>query len=471
MKANASNTAMRRIGVAVAASSAVAAVAMAASATAAPRCGAAYDVVEGETLSMIALMALGDSARWREIYVHEDNEDAVAADPHTPLQRVRLAIPPCPDYGPLDVGDARAPRSPATPPLANAAAPAQTETAPTVASSTPPATATVSADYVRRAPAPRIAPRAAFALRTERPTTYGPARATSPRPRPASVERAAPAAAPATPIVADAPAPVVARPASSAAQSAVEIEALTGETFAPIVDHDAPGGGLATQIVAASFEASGVGAPFRVDVVGDWSAHMAFLLRDDKFDIGFPWTAPNCDATPTDPETAADLSLRCEYVYSDPFMHVAMEIYGPSDLAEKPRDFAGLRNASICRPLGRTLDDLVAVGLAEAETPEIVRAPSAAACFQMLSRGEVDFVSANRFAAQQAVAELSLSGLVTAYPDLATVQLLRIAAHRDNAEAAGPWIEAFNAGLGELRRTGRWDEIVDWHLERLRSGG
>lgn len=437
---------------------------------------------------MIALMALGDSARWREIHGHSANAEKAPGDPHTPLERMRLDIPECPQYGPLDDAFRNASTTQTQQPSAPSSTPGATESADSESANLESANLdsvnldSVNLDSVNLAPSPRVAPRAGNDLQNDRaiePLAAGDSRpvqiastapdnAFRPRQRPSDDAGASSGLTVASLDAAASPpepTPVVTRPASADSQGATEIEALTGDAFPPFVDQSAPAGGMAAQIIAAAFQASGVSTPLRVDVVGDWSAHMSFLLRDDKFDIGFPWTKPVCDPAPA---SEAD-AVRCEYVYSDPFMHVSMEFYGPVDLEPKPSGFDALANAMICRPEGRALDDLLAKGLIPGETIRITRAGSATGCFQMLSRGEVDFVSANRFTAQKAVRDLELASLVAPIPGLSTAQSLHVAAHRDNIEASGPWMDAFNRGLAEIRRTGLFDEIKQWHVMRFRN--
>ena len=263
--------------------------------------------------------------------------------------------------------------------------------------------------------------------------------------------------------------PAVAPIAAAAQQSQIGavIEMLTGGGHPPIVDRDTPNGGMLRQLVEASFAASGVAAPIRVDVVNDWQSHLSVLLRNNKYEFGFPWVAPDC--ANFGPAPSDELRLRCEYVYSDPVYVVAVDLFGLTDEATPPASLADLQGKRVCRPEGWSQGGLSDQAQAEGVAIEMLYAPTADICFERLERGTVDYVSVSRFTGEKALLDLGLESFVRTYPELTDVQSLSLAAHSDNAQASIEWMRAFNSGLAAIKQSGEWDQIVSWHLKRFRS--
>lgn len=275
---------------------------------------------------------------------------------------------------------------------------------------------------------------------------------------PASADAEAPS--PTQPVEVPARAPVAVAPNGVA----TVIEMLTGAGHPPIVDPATPNGGMMRQLVEASFAASGVEAPLRIDVVNDWRSHLSVLLRNNKYEFGFPWVAPDCGNF--GPDASDELRMRCEYVYSDPVYVVAVDLFGLADQGVPLESFADLQGKRVCRPDGWTVGGLSGE---ELDNIELVRAPSAEICFERLERGTVDFVSVSRFTGEKALADLGLASFVRTFPALTNVESLRLAAHSDNAQASVEWMRAFNKGLAAIKQTGEWDQIVSWHLKKFRT--
>ncbi len=84
-------------------------------------------------------------------------------------------------------------------------------------------------------------------------------------------------------------------------------------------------------------------------------------------------------------------------------------------------------------------------------------------CFVLLEAGVVDAVTLAEPQAEAEIARLGLDGRVAEIPALASVQTLHAIAPKANDEARAI-LSAFDAGLAELRESGRWFEVVARHL-------
>lgn len=376
---------------------------------AAPVCGRSYSPMQGDTLSVVALLAFGDSERWREIYDHGENADILNPSPDAPLGAAAIRIPPCNASANLNR------LAKAFPVLGAPAVETQEDDA---------------------APPP--------------PAYEPPSRSERPRRRPA----APPAAASFTAEAATVPATQrVAEPSIAAGRS---IRVLTGEAFAPFVDAAAPEGGLATHLVRAAFETAGLAGVVDITPDADWSGHMAQVTAAGPAALAFPRSRALC---------ADAAEGACAYVFSDPIYVAANEIYGRAG-APAPRTLGELASRRLCEVAGKggglVEDDRVARAVGAR-----VAGPSIGACFEMLRDGRVDLVSANRFTARMAKEVMQLDGVIAAYPGLATAETMRLVAHRDHPDAAA-LIGAVNQGLSALKRSGLYGQIIDWHLQQFR---
>ena len=235
------------------------------------------------------------------------------------------------------------------------------------------------------------------------------------------------------------------------------VEFLTGGDFQPLLDQDQPNGGMLAELVKAAFNASGIQNPLRVDFVNDRASHMKVLLRNDRYEFGFPWTKPDCANLQAMPERQR---LRCEYVYSDPLYVVAIDVYGPRNGAIPPNSFKDLENKRLCRPVDRSLDDLEREGLFQGRNVIVERPRRLTECFQMLEFGEVDYVTDIRFTSEIEIQKLKLTDYVVSYPALVSAVELHLVAHRDDAQSSVLWMREFNRGLAKIQASGEWDSII-----------
>jgi polar amino acid transport system substrate-binding protein len=239
------------------------------------------------------------------------------------------------------------------------------------------------------------------------------------------------------------------------------IDIVTASDFAPFTDENLPDGGMLTRIVEDAFESSDLPNPVEIDFVNDWGSHLDTLLPKGKYSFGFPWYRPDCDNAD---ELSEEMAARCDLIWSEPVFSVVIGFYAPKNNGTSPTDFADLQGTRICRPTGYFTFDLEQEGLVPGETIDLSQPPGVIDCFEALEDGEVDYVSINRFTAEKAIAEAGLTGLVAPINTIVSTQDLHLVAHPFDGDAPR-WLDAFNAGLRDMKQSGRYAQISRRYLE------
>lgn len=239
------------------------------------------------------------------------------------------------------------------------------------------------------------------------------------------------------------------------------IDVVTASDFAPFTDEALPDGGMLTRIVEDAFASSELQNPVEIDFVNDWGSHLETLLPKGKYSFGFPWYRPDCDNAG---ELSDAMAARCDLIWSEPVFSVLIGFYAPANGSTPPEDFDDLQGTRICRPAGYFTFDLEQEGLVPGETIELSQPPGVMDCFEALEDGEVDYVSINRFTAEKAIAEAGLTGLVAPINTIVSTQDLHLVAHPFDGDALR-WLEAFNAGLRDMKQSGRYARITRRYLQ------
>jgi polar amino acid transport system substrate-binding protein len=104
------------------------------------------------------------------------------------------------------------------------------------------------------------------------------------------------------------------------------IEFLTADGAEPFTGRSLPSGGMLTAVLEASMKQVKKQAKGQFDYgiswVNDWGAHLNPLLVSRAFDVGFPWTKPDCD---NPAELDAESRYRCQrFFFSDPLAEILM---------------------------------------------------------------------------------------------------------------------------------------------------
>lgn len=238
---------------------------------------------------------------------------------------------------------------------------------------------------------------------------------------------------------------LVAAFASRAGAQPESVVLATGDDFPPFVDQYLPDGGLTARIVARAFEE----AEFVVSELRwlPWQRAIS-LTRQGQVDATFPWSETD--------------DRREQFLFSDPILVIPNYAWVRETDDFAPTSIDDVRGRRFCRPVGyATLGALAEFELQGTATREA--AGSMADCFRMLMVGRVDFVSANRFDAQNAISAAGLANGVVVRLDLMLAEARQsLIVGRANPRA-DTIIAAFNAGLGKLRATGEIDRLVAKH--------
>lgn len=82
------------------------------------------------------------------------------------------------------------------------------------------------------------------------------------------------------------------------------IRFLAGSDASPYARNELPHGGMITELITRAVDAAAPDQAFRITFVANDSTHLAELLTDGAFDVGFPWYKPDCRAPDLDPMIA-----------------------------------------------------------------------------------------------------------------------------------------------------------------------
>jgi len=245
------------------------------------------------------------------------------------------------------------------------------------------------------------------------------------------------------------------------------VEVLTAGDYAPFTDQNLENGGMLAEVVNAALGEADGSPDHSVDWVNDWSAHIDPLLRRHKYDMGFPWFKPNCDVPD---QLSEDDRKRCEFHFSEPLFNMLIVLFKRSDDSRSLVSDSDLHGTTLCRPAGYFTFDLTNRGLVPDETIELEQPQGVGDCFHKLVDGEVDFVALNQFTGQSAIKEFGYDDVVSASEQLADTLGLHLIIHRDHPDAL-QLLEQFDSGLANLRKSGKYDDIVGRHLASFHAQG
>ncbi|MEM1345734.1 MAG: transporter substrate-binding domain-containing protein, partial [Pseudomonadota bacterium] len=246
----------------------------------------------------------------------------------------------------------------------------------------------------------------------------------------------------------------------NAASVQPRIRVLTGE-FAPYTGRTLPESGMLADIMVEAIAASAPGRGLRMTFADEWEAHLDTLLPESRYDIGFPWFRPNCDA----PERlSAEMRRRCsDFVWSQPLHEVVVGVFvRAGDPLTRVSEYAALSGRSLCRPEGFQTLDLFQKGVVPASVRR-VEAVDAKACMRQLVAGQVDAVALDIVKAEGVLGELGLFNAVAEAPALADIITLHAIAPRSNPFGR-TYVTLLDRGLRDLRDSGAWFDIVARHL-------
>jgi len=237
-------------------------------------------------------------------------------------------------------------------------------------------------------------------------------------------------------------------------QRASAIQLLTAGDYAPFTEPSLPEGGLLTELLQKALDTQSLN--YQLTWINDWSSHLDPLLKQRKYDIGFPWIDPGC------PKAG---SIHCEFLFSKPLfemLHILVARDDGSVTFEQDDDVLG---KTFCRPKGYTMRDLDRPGrewikksLIKLQTPQTLEQ-----CFDRLAAGEVDVIAINDFTAREMMTRLGLQDELQILPRELAINGLHALVHKSHPRAT-ILISQINKGLSALQESGEYNAIMDRHL-------
>lgn len=250
--------------------------------------------------------------------------------------------------------------------------------------------------------------------------------------------------------------------AATSVGDVLNVRVLTAGDYAPFTHQDLPNGGMLTDVVQNTFEASTDVDGFNIYWVQDWSAHLDPLLSESMLDVGFPWFKPDCDGDPS--------QYRCaNFHFTDPMFEMLILLFTHKD---RPVAFASdddMIGKTLCRPAGYFTHDFekngrnwLSEGKVKLETPATVKG-----CFDLLEEGKVDAVALNEFTGRTAVKDLELADTVEIVQSRPlSIEGLHVLVSK-NHPRADEMLEAANSGLRAIKDNGVYQRIIDEHMSRV----
>lgn len=245
------------------------------------------------------------------------------------------------------------------------------------------------------------------------------------------------------------------------------LELLTADGYPPFTGRALQNGGMITHLIDTSLnlikgEAQGR-FNYSISWVNDWAAHLSPLLITRAFDVGFPYTRPDCQNTATLDRVG---QLKCRrFFFSDPLYEVATLLYVRNDSNIRGFDRNQMQGITICRPSGRSIHEFDSNGRnwLRDQVVILVRPPSFDACFQMLSNGEVDSVAVSELAARPSIDAAGLDDLVRPLDTPLSFSTLHVVVTKTHPHAR-TILYYMNESLRRLRDSREYDQIVEKHL-------
>jgi polar amino acid transport system substrate-binding protein len=242
--------------------------------------------------------------------------------------------------------------------------------------------------------------------------------------------------------------------AASPANPKLEVQLLTAGDYQPFTDPSLPNGGLITELVEAALSQQNVG--YKLTWINDWASHLDPLLKEKKYDMGFPWLNPGCPNVE---------HFRCQFLFSTPIFQMLEVLYTRTDKPLKFETDDDMIGHTLCRPSGYFTHDLERPGrewlkknLVKLEQPQSVKD-----CFQMLMDGKVDAVAMNDFTGRETIAKMGLQDQVVPLPRELSVEGLHVLVHKTHPRAT-ILMNSINNGLKSIQESGQYDAIMDKHL-------
>jgi polar amino acid transport system substrate-binding protein len=248
------------------------------------------------------------------------------------------------------------------------------------------------------------------------------------------------------------------------------IEFLTADGYAPFTGRTLEGGGMLTEVLSSAMgvikqEARGR-FDFGISWVNDWSAHLNPLLLTRAFDVGFPWSRPDCDGGV---DLDATSQFRCRrFFFSDPLYEVTTSLFVRNNSAITTLQSEKIAGATLCLPAGQSVYELDQGGRNWVKDGKValMRPPTVDECLRLLDNGTVEGVVATEFAGRASMISLGIADKVRVLDQPVALTPLHVVISKSHPHAR-TILYYVNTALSKLRESGDYDMIIERHLERF----
>jgi polar amino acid transport system substrate-binding protein len=248
------------------------------------------------------------------------------------------------------------------------------------------------------------------------------------------------------------------------------IEFLTAEGYAPFTGRDLPQGGMLIDLLQGAMnlikEQAKGGFDYQLSWVNDWSAHLNPLLITRAFDVGIPWSKPDCGRQDT--LDRAGQYICQKFFFSDPLYESVTVLFVRNDGSlnfERDEQIVG---KTLCRTKGVSTYDLDKGGRNWVKDGKItlLQTPRAEDCFRMLDEGAIDAVVISELNGLSVAGAMGMGDRIHAASRPVNIETLHmiIAKTHPNARTVLYYI---NSSLARLKETGAYDAITAKHLDQF----
>lgn len=250
--------------------------------------------------------------------------------------------------------------------------------------------------------------------------------------------------------------------AATERKKGVDVKLLAGDDFQPFTNRLLMNSGMISDLVNRAFVADDSTGQHKFYWVNDRNVHLDPMLSEGMVDLAFPWKKPDCSAL-------GDAPICTDYLYSEPMFEMLVVLFtakgaGVSYTGED--DLAGLR---VCAPQGHDAKGQSAGYLAKVGA-RLQQPAKAEDCFVRLMAGGADAVAINEFTGRIVARDMGISDAVELQLSRPlAIEGLHAVAHRSNPRAEA-LIEAFDTGLGKMRDSGEYLQVIDKHMSSIWAG-
>ncbi len=241
----------------------------------------------------------------------------------------------------------------------------------------------------------------------------------------------------------------------------------------PLADINAREGGLLPKLLEIALNRATIEGSPRLGLAINWvdnaDASLSLAKPSVASDVSGPWIGVDCDRPNN---LSASASQVCDAaLMSDPVMQVAFALYVAADSANDMDTPALREGRKICLAQDSDPSLLASGGRSwlDGKSVTIMRRPGLIDCLVAVDAHEVDGLVAVDFEATAMIRKLGLASRFRQTPQQLGTRGVQIAITR-STPGAEDLVRRINAGLGALKATQQYSDIITAHLQGLWKG-